>query len=107
MERSRASCKLSSRTIKSLTCIAANRRSAVVHIFLVTGPFMTSDRVRKSAHCERQTPKVSASRRLSMAKLWSPLVARKKSPPLGLIRSWPGWFLLWLWLGACGRSRRR
>jgi hypothetical protein len=44
---------------------------------------------------------------MSMAKLRSPLVARKKSPPLGLIRSWPGWFLLWLWLGAYGRNRRR
>ena len=29
-----------------------------------------------------------------MAKLRSPLVARKKSPPLGLIRSCSGWFLL-------------
>jgi len=44
---------------------------------------------------------------VSMAKLRSPLVARKKSPPLGLVRSCSGWFLLWLWLGACGRSRRR
>ena len=39
---------------------------------------------------------------MSMAKLRSPLVARKKSPPLGLIRSCSGWFLLWLWLGASG-----
>jgi transaldolase len=44
---------------------------------------------------------------MSMAKLRSPLVARKKSPPLGLIRSCSGWFLLWPGLGACGRSRRR
>ena len=47
------------------------------------------------------------SDQLSMAKLRSPLVARKKSPPLGLIRSCSGWFLLWLWLGAYGRNRRR
>jgi hypothetical protein len=44
---------------------------------------------------------------VSMAKLRSPVVARKKSPPLGLIKSCSGWFLLWLWLGACGRNRRR
>jgi len=43
---------------------------------------------------------------LSMAKLRSPLVARKKSPPLGLIRSCSGWFLPWPGPGACGRSRR-
>jgi hypothetical protein len=44
--------------------------------------------------------------KLSMAKLRSPLVARKKSPSLGLIRSCSGWFLLWLWPGAYGRNRR-
>jgi hypothetical protein len=61
---------------------------------------LRAEQARRRAGIEIRCP-------VSMAKLRSPLVARKKSPPLGLIRSWPGWFLLWLWLGAYGRNRRR
>src|SRR5258708_36274284 len=43
---------------------------------------------------------------MSMAKLRSPVVASSKSPPLGLIISCSGRFLLVLGPGACGSSRR-
>jgi len=46
------------------------------------------------------------SRELSMARLWSPVVANEKSPPLAVILSWWGGLLSGFWPRASGRTGR-